>query len=87
MEFLFFADIKQLTGYTDNRSIKAFLNELRVPVLRIGRRAAVDKALFESRVEKKYQFGKTRNTYRPTQETEKEFLNEVDHLLSENGAR
>jgi hypothetical protein len=82
MEFLFFSDIKTLTGYTDNRSVKTFLSELRVPVLKIGRNNAVDKAVFEAQMEKRYRVQQRSKTYIPKGKTAIAFATELSHLLS-----
>ena len=82
MEFLFFSDIKTLTGLKDNRSVKAFLRELRVPVLYIGRRAAVDKMLFDTRMEKRYRLTIGKRQYVPALETEKQFQADLQKLFT-----
>jgi hypothetical protein len=84
MEFMFFSDIKILTGHKDNRSIKRFLSELRVPVLYIGRRAAVDKMVFEKRMEKHYRLTICKTQYVPTLETEKQFHADLQKLLTDS---
>ncbi|MCU0435364.1 MAG: hypothetical protein MUC87_18045 [Bacteroidia bacterium] len=82
MQLLFFSDIKTLTGYTDNRSVKTFLGELRVPVLRIGRNNAVDKAVFEAQMEKRYRVQQRSKTYIPKEKTAIAFATELHDLLS-----
>ena len=82
MQLLFFSDIKALTGYTDNRSVKTFLCELRVPVLKIGRNNAVDKGLFEARLEMRYKVHRRTQTYTPKEKTAIAFAEELHHLLS-----
>ena len=84
MEFLFFSNIKMLTGYKDNRSVKTFLQELCVPVFYIGRRAAVDKTLFETRMEKRYRLIISRRQYVPTLETEKQFQADLQKLFADS---
>lgn len=82
MDFLLFTQIKTLTGYTDNRSVKAFLQTVRVPVLRIGRNNAVDRAVFEARMEKRYRLNQRTHIYFPKTKTAIAFREEVSRLLS-----
>lgn len=82
MHLLFFSDIKVITGYTDNRSVKSFLQTLRVPVLKIGRNNAVDKAVFEAQMEKRYKLQKRTKTYIPKEKTAIAFQAELHDLLS-----
>ena len=82
MQLLFFSDIKILTGYTDNRSVKAFLQILRVPVLKIGRNNAVDKVLFDAQIEKRFTLQQRSKTYIPKGKTAIAFAAELHDLLS-----
>lgn len=82
MLLLFFSDIKVLTGYSDNRSVKTFLSELRVPVLKIGRNNAVEKELFETCMEKRYKLQQRTQTYIPKEKTAIAFAEELHRLLS-----
>lgn len=85
MLLIYLDTLKQISGYTDRRSVQAWLaKELHLPLLRIGKNYGVDKAAFESRMEKKYRLAKGQRKYKPTQEAEKEFLDEVDRLLSKD---
>ncbi len=81
MQIILFESLKEISGYKDIRSIKAWLAGLHVPLKRIGKNYAVDKIVFEQQFHKATNLN-TRKTYEPKEDSEKSFLLEISHLLS-----
>lgn len=84
MQLIFLDTLKEISGYHDIRSVRTWLaNEFNIQLMKIGRRYAVDKNLFEKKLMKKYRITKQHYDYKPKSEVEKEFLSDLTHGLSE----
>lgn len=84
MELLFLDTLKDISGYSDVRSIRKWLHGLHLILVRVGKNYATDKAALEAVLEKQQGITTRQMTYQPIHETEKSFLAELELLLSEN---
>lgn len=84
MNLIFLDELFSMSGYQKRHSVQAWLAGMNIPLLKIGKNYAVDKNVFERQFSKRYKITKQQTGYQPTQKTEKAFLAELDHLLSEN---
>ena len=87
MEYISIDEVRSLSGYSDLRSIRKWLAELHVELLRIGKNYCVSKSDFEAAINNKYR-NKNTNTqqvkpkYTPKSKCEKEFLADLTSTLT-----
>ena len=84
MPLLFLDTLKEISGYSDVRSIRKWVQGMHLTLVRVGKNYATDKIALEAALAKQQRITRRQITYRPIHQTEKSFLADLELLLSEN---
>lgn len=82
MQLIFLDILKQISGYSDVRSVRSWLAGMKLTLVHIGKNYAVDRAAFEKCLARQSRIIAKKEGYTPQHKTEKDFLEEIDRLLS-----